>query len=127
MLSVSLAACSALAGCGADKAPPPPSLARGDATPLVTIARRIAGEGACAQRRDIGLLRRRATLLVAAHRVPPALAGHLTQGVDALVADTPLCVTAVPPAKTPPPPKKHGHEHKPHHGRGDGGHDGGGY
>jgi hypothetical protein len=91
----------------------------------VTIARRIAGEGACAQRRDIGLLRRQTMVLVSSHRVPPALAGRLMRGVNSLVADTPLCVTAVPAPKPkpPPPPKKHDHGHEQHHGHGN---DGGG-
>jgi hypothetical protein len=125
LLSVSLAVCSALTACGADHAKQP-ALARGDAAGLRTLARRIAGEGACAQRRDIGLLRRRVIVLVDARRVPSALAGTLMHGVDSLVADTPLCVTAVP-APTPTP-KKHDHGHEHHHGHdhGDGNKGGGG-
>jgi len=103
-------------------------LARADAAQLTTLARRIPGEGACAQRRDIALLRGRTIVLVDARRVPPSLAGTLMRGVDALVADSPLCVTAVPATATKPPspPKKHEHGHEHHHAHGDGGKPGGG-
>lgn len=118
MLSVSLTVCSALTACGAGEAKQP-ALSRGDAAQLTALANRIAGEGACAQRRDIDVLRRRVIVLVDARRVPPRLSGALMRGVDSLVADSPLCVSAVPPT-APPPPKKHDHGDQHHHGHGHG-------
>jgi hypothetical protein len=127
-LLVSLTACSALAGCG--DGPKPPALARADAAPLAALARRIAAEGPCAQRRDIRLLQQHAEQLVNARRVPAALEDTLMSGVNALAADSPPCVTAPPaqPTTTPAPPAKpHGkgpkppkprHDHHGHHGDG---------
>lgn len=113
-----LTACSA---CGSQRAQPP-SLARADAQPLIVLAQQIAGEGACAQRRDIPLLQRRAIALVNARRVPPELQDTFVSGVNALAADTPPCVPPVPvatPAPAPAPQPSHGHEkhdHGKHHG-----------
>jgi hypothetical protein len=110
-----LTACSA---CGSQRAQPP-TLARADAQPLIVLAQRIAGEGACAQQRDIPLLQHRAIALVNARRVPPELQDTFISGVNALAADTPPCVPPVPVATPAPPPPPHGHEkhhHEKHHG-----------
>ena len=121
---IALAAALALAGCGGGRHVP--LLAHDDARGLISLAHRIAGEGACAQARDIPRLRRRAIVLVNAHRVPPALQDTLLSGVNALGALTPVCLPAVPrqpvtttspaPPPAPPParhkpPKPHGHGH----------------
>jgi hypothetical protein len=85
-----------------------------DARPLVALANRISNERACAQRRDIRLLQQRAVNLVNARRVPTDLQDPLMSGVNALAADTPPCVPAVPVQPTPPPapaPPPHGHDH----------------
>lgn len=58
-----------------------------------------------------------------AHRVPAALAESLMSGVNALSAQTPVCLPTVPvttvapaPAPAPPPrPGPHGHPHPDHH------------
>jgi hypothetical protein len=113
-LVVSLTACSALAGCGNTGHQ---SIARTDAAPLAALARKIAGEGPCAQRTDIATLRQRAYALVATRSIPSSLADSFVSGVNTLAADAPPCVPAVPPAplpaktkkKGPPPKKKHGH------------------
>jgi hypothetical protein len=129
LLAGSLTACS-----GSSRQP---TIARADAGPLAALATRIAGEGACAQRRDIATLQQRAVKLVNARRVPEQLQEQLLGGVNALAADAPPCIPAVPVATTPaptaappkpgqkphghgPPPPHHGHDH--HHGPGHGGH-----
>jgi hypothetical protein len=119
-LLVSLTACSA---CGGHKAAAP-ALDRADARPLAALAQRIAGEGACAQRRDIQALQRRTLSLVNAGRVPAQLEDTLVSGVNGLTADTPPCVPAVPAttvsAPTPAAPRPHDHGHEPHHDHGHG-------
>jgi len=100
---------------------------------LISLAHRIAGEGACAQARDIPVLQRRATALVNAGKVPARLEESLMSGVAALAEQRPIClpkVTAAPPSPspTPPPapatgggpPRGHGHEHGHGHGKGHG-------
>jgi hypothetical protein len=116
-LVVSLTACSALAGCGGNGHV---SIARTDAAPIAALARKIAAEGPCAQRRDIAQLRQQAYALVSSRRLPASIADPFVSGVNALTADAPPCVPAVPvaPVKKPKPkgpPKKH-----PHHGHGRG-------
>jgi hypothetical protein len=94
----------------------------------VALARRVAADPPCAQRRDIRLLRRRATALVRGGRVPTALERPLLDGVAALAADSPPCLSAVPaatpPPRRPPPPRErrhgHGEDHGRHGGHGDG-------
>jgi hypothetical protein len=115
LLAVSLTACSSKQSAG-------PALARVDARPLVALANRISKESACAQRRDIHLLQQRTLKLVNARRVPTDLQDTLMSGVNALAADTPPCVPAVPVQTTsvaPPPapaPPPHGHDkHHEHH------------
>jgi hypothetical protein len=107
-------------------------MARADVAPLIRLADRISHEGPCAQARDIGLLHREHAVLVGARRIPRELAGSLSAGVDALVAQMPVCVPAVarsvpapPPPPPPPPPQpeerkaEHGHGHGEHgHGHG---------
>ncbi len=118
-LIVSLSASSALAaGCGGDRGPP--ALARSDAAPLVALAHRIAGEGQCAQLRDIRLLRRRAISLANTGRVPAELEDTFLSGVNALAADAPPCLPAVPPVQPAAPPPGHGkgHGHGHRHGKG---------
>jgi len=138
-------------GCGSDGGTP--RMARADVAPLIRLADRISREGPCAQARDIRVLDRERAALVSAHRVPSALAGSLASGVDALVAQMPVCVPAVARSAPPPPPpppepppatppedrkgkhdkhdkqSKHGHGHGKEHGdkHGDeGGDEGGG-
>jgi hypothetical protein len=100
-------------------------MARHDAAPLIRLADKISGEAPCAQARDIRVLKTHAIALVNARRIPPALQESLSSGVNALVAQTPPCLPAVPAATTPtytiPHRGKHGHGH----GGGDNG-DGGG-
>lgn len=116
MPAVLLTACSS-------QQPAGPALARTDARPLIALANRIAGESACAQRRDIPQLQQRAVALVNTKRVPPTLQDTLMSGVNALAADMPPCVPAVPvqtpPPAPAPPPHDHGHGHD-HHGHGHG-------
>jgi hypothetical protein len=121
LVAVALAA-FAPAGCGGDR----PHLARADAAPLIALSKQIAGEGRCAQARDIPRLQARAIRLVNARRVPAALQETLLGGVNQLAARTPVCVPRVTPVtSTPAPPvttvqptdreqrrhhpKKHGH------------------
>ena len=123
LLAVSLTACSSGSRSG-------PSLARADAQPLAALATRISHEGACAQRRHITLLQQRAVKLVNTHQVPAAIQDPLMSGVNALAADSPPCVPAVPVQRTttvtPPPapyhPRPHPHPHpkppKHEHGHG---------
>lgn len=112
MLLVSLTACSA---CGTQKAAPP-ALSRADAQPLAALAQQIAAEGPCAQRRDIARLQRQAISLVDSRRVPAELQDPLISGVNALAAETPVCLPSVPVTTTPPPgPPGHGKGHDKHH------------
>jgi len=134
LLPVALGALAA--GCGSDGGAP--RMSRADVAPLIRLADRISHEGPCAQARDIHLLNREHAVLVGARRIPRQLAGSLSAGVDALVAQTPVCVPAVarsapaPPPPPPPPPQPedrtdtHGHDHGGHgHGRGHDKHGGG--
>lgn len=111
------------AGCGGRGSPP--HLAHADSASLISLAHRIAGEGPCAQAQDIPRLRRQAIALVNARRVPPALQETLLSGVNALDAQTPVCLPKVqvstpPPVTTPTPPPAHepGHGKKPKPGHG---------
>jgi hypothetical protein len=113
-----------LAGCGGGG----PHLARQDAAPLIELADKIAGEGACAQARHIRALAVLRTRLVNTHKVPAALADSLSSGVNALVVQTPPCLPAVPAATVTPQPTikidpKHGpkkHKRDKHgHDKGD--------
>lgn len=105
-----------LAGCGGDGGP---HLAHGDAAPLISLSHRIAGEGACAQARDIRALQRGALRLVNSERIPRALEETFLSGVNALAATSPACVppAAIAPATVTPSRgrrhKEHG-EHKEH-------------
>jgi hypothetical protein len=116
-----------LVGCGQTSSP---HLQSADASRLISLTRQIAGENACGQSRDIPKLRTQAIALVNQHRVPAALQEPLLSGVQALAAQTPVCLPSVPIAKTPPPapahkkPHGHGHGHDPGHGHdhGDKGH-----
>jgi hypothetical protein len=111
-----------LAGCGGDGGP---HMARNDAAPLITLADKITHEGPCAQARDIRRLSALRTTLVQAHKIPAALQEPLSSGVNALVAQTPVCLPPVPAATVTPPVvtiipaqgKKHEHGH---HGNGKG-------
>jgi hypothetical protein len=118
-LVASLSVCSALAGCGGGSHA---TIPRADADQLATLARQIAGEGPCAQRRDIPQLQQRALQLVSSQSVSAAVGRQLVAGVNALAADAPPCVPAIPATTvTPPPPqkeKKHGHGHGHHGDRG---------
>jgi hypothetical protein len=117
-LVASLSACSVLAGCGGGAHATVP---RADADSLAALARQIADEGSCDQRRDIPRLQQSAFGLVAARRVSPALGRQLLAGVNALAAEAPPCVPSVPtttvtapprPApKKPKQPKKHADHH----------------
>ena len=131
--AVSLTACSAavlaLAACGGGDSP---KLARADAAGLLSLAHRIAGEGACGQARDIPRLRARAIALVNARRVPAALQEPLMSAVGALGAELPVCLPRVSTvATTPaaagrptPAPRPHARGRHPeprhHHGHGHG-------
>jgi hypothetical protein len=111
----------ATAGCGGGSTP---RLGRADAAQLIALTQRIARESACAQSRDIPVLRRRAIALVNAHRVPAALEEPLLGGVQSLASEQPVCLPSVPVAKTTPPkpvlartpphPHPHPHPHPPH-------------
>ncbi len=93
----------------------------------MALAHRIAGEGACAQARDIPLLQKRVIALVNTGRVDDALQEPLMSAVGALAGEQPLCLPSVPAASTTPPPPtpppppapKHGgpehHPHEKHH------------
>ncbi|HEX3808041.1 MAG TPA: hypothetical protein VHV52_14815 [Gaiellaceae bacterium] len=109
------------AGCGSTA---PPRLQHADATRLIALTHKIAGEGACAQNRDIPTLRSQAFALVNAHRVPAALQEPLLSGVQALGAEAPVCLPSVPVSTTPaptvaapahpkPPPGPHPHPQPP--------------
>jgi hypothetical protein len=103
-----------VAGCGSGGGP---KLAHADGTALIALAHRIAGEGACAQARDIPRLRARAIALVNARKVPPELQEPLMSAVGALAAQQPLClptVTTSPVTAAPSPPPAP----KPHPGHG---------
>lgn len=78
-------------------------MARQDAAPLITLADKISGESACAQARDIRALRALRTTVINSHRVPAALQEPLSSGVNELVAQTPVCLPAVPNATLTPP------------------------
>jgi hypothetical protein len=135
-MRLAIAACAVLlvaAGCGSGASQP--RLEHADAAALIDLTGRIAGEGACAQARDIPKLKSRAIALVNDRRVPDELQEPLISGVNALVAEQPVClpsvpassttpaVTApVPPAAKPKPkrPHGHGHPHPKHHGHGHG-------
>jgi hypothetical protein len=121
-----LAVVPCLAGCGAASRP---RLEHADAAALIALAGRIASEGACAQANDIPKLHARAVALVNARRVPQALQEPLLSAVNALAAESPVCLPSVPaasttaPTNTPTPPRGHGHGHGPkpdHHGPGHG-------
>jgi hypothetical protein len=138
-MRLAIAACAVLlvaAGCGSGASQP--RLEHADAAALIDLTGRIAGEGACAQARDIPKLKSRAIALVNDRRVPGELQEPLISGVNALVAEQPVClpsvpasstapaVTApVPPAAKPKPKPPHGHgehgyPHPKHHGHGHG-------
>ena len=101
---------------------------------MIALADRIAHEGPCAQARDIRALSTRRVALVHAHRIPDQLAASLSAGVQALVVETPACLTAEPAATVPSPPpvaepdnglerereQKQEHEHGHGHGHGHG-------
>lgn len=96
-----------LAGCGGSSAPP--TLAKADATPLISLAARIAAERSCAQAHDISALTQRAIALVNTGRVPAELQEQLLSGVNDLAAQAPPCVRTPPtPAPAPNPPTPHG-------------------
>jgi hypothetical protein len=144
-LAASLTACSALAGCGGDRAP---ALRTADAQRLIALANQVeTAKTACARRAAIARVRSAASQLIDGGRVPAALQETLSSGVNALVDDEPACLPAVAapaatttaPAATaplpsprprpphhPPKPKPHGHgpphgPHGPGHGHGHGG------
>ena len=118
-LAVSLTVCSALVtGCGSNGGP---KLEHADGAALISLAHRIASEGACAQARDIPRLRTHAIALVNAGKVPPELQEPLMSGVGALSAEQPLCLPAVTPTTTttttapsPAHGRKRGHDHGDH-------------
>jgi hypothetical protein len=120
-LALLTAAALVLAGCGSDQ----PHLQQADAAPLLALTRAIPREGACAQARDIRRVQARAIALVNAHRVPAALQGPFTSGVNALTEQAPMCLPSVPVSTPPAPPYSprhgpghgHGHGHD-HHGPG---------
>jgi len=104
-------------GCGGSKAP---TLAHSDASPLIALAKQIAGESACAQSRDIPKLQHQAIALVDARRVPAALQETMLSGVQALAAEVPVCLPSTPvttttttPVATRTPPT-HARPHPPH-------------
>lgn len=119
LTACSVAAALAAAGCGGGRGTP--RLERSDAAPLIALAHRIPHEGACAQARDIALLRRRAIALVNARRVPAELQEPMMSGVTALGADAPVCLAKVSPAApSPPPTPPHQRKPEPHHEHGHG-------
>jgi hypothetical protein len=90
-----------LSGCGGEE----PHLSRTDAAPLIALARRMPGEAACAQARDIRSLQRRAVALVNARRVPLRLQDPLMSGVNALAELAPVCLDPVQAAAPSPAPR----------------------
>jgi hypothetical protein len=111
-----------LAGCGGGGS----QLARQDAAPLITLADRIAREAPCAQARDIRALSELRNKLINARKVPSELQDPLSSGVNALVAETPPCLPAVPAVSAAPPtttvvPEQRNEKPKHgHHGKGKG-------
>jgi len=99
-LAASSALVAAVVGCGTSS----PRLPRSEATPLLALAHRIAGEGSCAERRDIRRLRARAIAAVNTGRVPPPFQEPLLSGIGALVELTPACARGrgVPVTQMPP-------------------------
>jgi hypothetical protein len=103
-------------------------MARQDAAPLIRLADKISLEAPCAQARDIQALSDLRIKLINAHKVPSSLQDPLSSGVNALVAQTPPCLPAVPATTTVEPPptttivpehekkRKHGHHGKGGHG-----------
>ena len=135
-------AAAVIAGCGGHARRAEPQLARGDATQLASLARRVAQDAptdGCAAKRDIAALSAKAHALVAAGRVPVRLRGQLLAGVSAIETDAPACAPPAPapapaaaaapapaPVHAPSDEQGNGHQkHKDHgHGRGHGhGHD----
>ena len=81
-LIVSLTVCSALvAGCGSDNRP---KLEHADGASLISLAHRIAGEGAAGRARDVPMLRDRTIALINARRVPANLQEPLLSMVNAV-------------------------------------------
>lgn len=81
-LAVSLTVCSALAaGCGSNAGP---KLEHADGARLISLAHRIATEGAHGQARDIPRLRNRTIALINARQVPAELQEPLLSLVNAL-------------------------------------------
>ncbi|HVV59342.1 MAG TPA: hypothetical protein VHC45_13365 [Gaiellaceae bacterium] len=108
----------ALAGCGGHRTP---ALDRTDAHRLIALANHVAAaKGGCAQQRAIDRVQSEAARLVNARRVPPELQESLVSAVNALVADQPTCLPAVPassttsPARPPGTPRPPGRIHPPH-------------
>jgi hypothetical protein len=85
----------ALAGCGGSTAP---KLARGDASPLIALAHRVAHEGTCGQSRDIPKLQRRVIALINSGRIPAALQEPLSSAANALAEVRPACTGRPEPA-----------------------------
>lgn len=103
--------CLLAAGCGGSARP---HLARADVAPLIRLANRVASEGACAQKRDLATLQRRAIALVNGKAVPAELQEPFIAGVNDLAGRAPVCR---PPAPQPPPTtagKGHGKHGKGH-------------
>jgi hypothetical protein len=84
--------CFAAVACGAQE----PRLKRADAAPLLALTTRIAGEGPCAQARDLPRLRGRAIALVNRHAVPPELQEPLLSEVNGLAARNVSCTPPTP-------------------------------
>ena len=83
-LAVSLTVCSALvAGCGSNSGP---KLEHADGAALISLAHRIAAEGAHGQARDIPRLRDQTIKLINAGKVPAKLQEPLLGMVNALGA-----------------------------------------
>ena len=137
---VGVAAAALTAGCGGHARRADPRIARGDASQLVSLARRVAQDApadGCAAKRDIAALSARAHALVEAGRVPVQLRAQLLAGVAAVAADAPACTPPAPapapavtrgPAPAQAPDDEHGKGHDKHrdhgHGKGHGhGHD----
>jgi hypothetical protein len=110
MRVVLLVLAALLVGCGGSE----PRLERSDVRPLIALTSRIAGEGSCAQVRDIAAVRRLAVRLANQGRVPAKLQEPFLSGVNALGEQTPACV----PAVTPSPPESQPPEHGKGHGKG---------